>query len=196
MFFGILMTKGYSIAQCRTFSQKLMYKLGRFMALRNKNVEIDKTCLISPHAYVCPRAGAIKLGPKCTISPGAMVQGNVEMGENSSVQSYSILTGYGTPDNPTGLIKIGNNVRIAPHVMMIAANHVFDDTDTPICKQGLVHKPIVIEDDVWIAGRANIMAGVTIGTGAVVAAGAVVTKDVPPYSVVAGVPAKVIKMRK
>jgi acetyltransferase-like isoleucine patch superfamily enzyme len=80
--------------------------------------------------------------------------------------------------------------------MIIGANHRFDDLSRPIAKQGLVRKSVVIEDDVWIGGRVNILAGVTVGRGSVVAAGAVVTHDVPPYSVVAGVPAKVIKTRK
>ena len=98
--------------------------------------------------------------------------------------------------SPVGKVKIGNNVRIASHCMILGGNHRFDDTTKPICKQGLIRRDIVIEDDVWVAGRVNIVAGVTIGHGSVIAAGAVVTKDVPPYSVVAGVPARVIKKRK
>ncbi len=90
---------------------------------------------------------------------------------------------------------IGDDVRIAPHAMIIAANHVFDDSDRPISAQGLRSAPIVIEDDVWIGGRVSIMAGVTIGRGSVLAAGAVVTKDVPPGVVVGGVPARTIKQR-
>ena len=106
------------------------------------------------------------------------------------------MVGYGDPGDTEGLIKIGNNVRIAPNVMIISANHVFDNTDIPICEQGMDVKPITIEDDVWVAGRVNIMAGVTIGKGSVIGAGSVVTKDIPPYSVAVGVPAKVIKTRK
>ena len=109
---------------------------------------------------------------------------------------YTVLVGYGEDIKDDGSIIIGNNVRIAPHVMMLAANHNFADVTKPICQQGLKLETIIVEDNVWIAGRANIMAGVRIGTGSVVAAGAVVTKDVPPYSVVAGVQAKVINMRK
>ncbi len=61
--------------------------------------------------------------------------------------------------------------------------------------QKIEHKPIVIEDDVWIGARATILGGVTIGRGAIVAAGAVVTKSVPPFTIVAGVPAKPLKIR-
>ena len=123
------------------------------------------------------------------------MQGNIQLGENCSVQYNTLMVGYGDPGDTEGLIKIGNNVRIAPNVMIISANHVFDNTDIPICKQGMDVKPITIEDDVWVAGRVNIMAGVTIGKGSVIGAGSIVTKDIPPYSVAVGVPAKVIKYR-
>ena len=118
-----------------------------------------------------------------------------QLGENCSVQYNTLMIGYGNPGENQGMIKVGNNVRIAPNVMIISANHVFDNTDIPICKQGMDVKPITIEDDVWVAGRVNIMAGVTIGKGSVIGAGSVVTKDIPPYSVAVGVPAKVIKTR-
>jgi acetyltransferase-like isoleucine patch superfamily enzyme len=116
----------------------------------------------------------------------------VTIGQDCSVQAYSILVGV----RDGGPITIGNGVRIAPHVMAFAANHVFADTDVPIHKQGLETAPIVIEDDVWIAGQVMITAGVRIGCGSVIGAGAVVTKDIPPWSVAAGVPARVIKTRK
>ncbi len=86
-------------------------------------------------------------------------------------------------------IIIGNNVRIAPYVLMMDSdfhqidNH-FEDGKTA---------PIIIEDDVWLASRCIILKGVKIGKGAVVAAGALVTKDVPAYTVVGGVPARIIK---
>lgn len=196
MFFGIWMNKGLSMPSEQTFSQRLLSRLGYLMAARHKQVQLAKDCLISHQAHICPRGGEISIGAKSSIAPGAMIQGNVTIGKHSSVQAYSILVGYGTSEDKTGSITIGDHVRIAPHVMMVGANHNFADPDRTIHGQGLTRKSIVIEDDVWIAGRANIMAGVTVGTGSVVAAGAVVTKDVPPYSVVAGVPAKVIKKRR
>ncbi|MNG32136.1 Virginiamycin A acetyltransferase [compost metagenome] len=78
---------------------------------------------------------------------------------------------------------------------MSAENHVFSDKTKPIKEQGIYRQGITIEDDCWIGSNVTILDGVTIGTGSVVAAGAVVTKDVPPYSVVGGVPAKIIKER-
>jgi len=89
-------------------------------------------------------------------------------------------------------VIIGNNCRIAPHTIIMDSDH-HDVVDR--IKTGKV-KAIIIEDDVWIATRSMILKGVTVGKGAVVASGAVVTKDVPPYSVAAGVPAKVIKTLK
>ncbi len=86
-------------------------------------------------------------------------------------------------------IRIGNNCRIAPQVYLMDGDfHAVDDR----LAEGK-SKPIIIEDDAWLATRCMVLKGVTIGKGAVVAAGAVVTKDVPPYTMVAGVPAKAIK---
>ena len=187
---------GESIPSRKGWRHRLSAWIGYRRAAKRSGVTVDTSCLLSPKARINARSGEIRLGKSTSVSPYAVVQGNVTMGENCSVQSYAILIGYGTAEDRVGEIRIGDNVRIAPHVMIIAANHRFDDVTRPIAKQGVERKSIVIEDDVWIAGRANIMAGVTVGRGSVVAAGAVVTRDVPPYSVVAGVPAKVIKMRK
>ena len=187
---------GMSMPTKAGFRHRLSARIGYFRAARRKNVTIDKSCLISPEARINARSGSITIGEGSTVAPYAVVQGNVTIGKGSSLQAYSILVGYGTPEDRVGEIRIGNDVRIASHVMIIGADHRFDDPEKPIAKQGVVRRSVVIEDDVWIAGRVNIIAGVTIGRGSVVAAGAVVTKDVPPYSVVAGVPARVIKMRK
>jgi acetyltransferase-like isoleucine patch superfamily enzyme len=83
---------------------------------------------------------------------------------------------------------------IAPGVRMFSENHNFSD-DTTIKVQGVSWNPITIEDDCWIASGATLLAGVTIGRGSVVAAGAVVTKSFPPNSIIAGVPAKRISER-
>ena len=164
---------GVSYQQNKTRGQKISCWFGRRLALRHKNVTVHKTCRISPESRINPKGGTISIG--C----------------GSSVNANCTIVGYGKE----GQVTIGDNVRIAANAMMIAGNHVFNDVNTPICKQGIRPAPITVHDDVWIAGRVNITAGVTIGKGAVIAAGAVVTKDIPPYSIAAGVPAKVIKMR-
>lgn len=84
---------------------------------------------------------------------------------------------------------------MSPGVSIFAENHNFSDTHIPMKDQGVTVSFVVIEDDCWIASNSTILAGVTIGKGSVVAAGSVVTKNVPPYSVVAGSPATVIKSR-
>lgn len=94
------------------------------------------------------------------------------------------------------LILIGNNVIIASYVSIIGENHSLDNINSPIRYQKMLSKKIVIEDDVWIGTRAIILAGVTIGKGAVIGAGAVVTHDVSDYAIVGGVPAKIIRIRK
>jgi len=98
--------------------------------------------------------------------------------------------------NASGNVRIGNNVIIGPRVIIHSANHKYDDPHTPIQKQGHIFEKVMIEDDVWIGAGAIILPGVQIGKGAVIAAGSVVTKDVLPYTVVAGVPARKIKDRK
>jgi acetyltransferase-like isoleucine patch superfamily enzyme len=92
-------------------------------------------------------------------------------------------------------IIIGNNVLVAAGVRMITRKHGFADLDRPMSDQGYMNAPIFIEDDVWIGFQAVILPGLTIGRGAIVGSSAVVTHDVPPYSIVGGVPARVIRAR-
>ena len=169
--------------------------LGRRLALRNPRVNIAPDAAISPAAMINPRSGAVEIGARSMVSPGAVVAGNVKIGNDSSVQNYTIVVGYGTPDDPAGLVRIGNGVRIGAHCMIIGGNHRFGDVSKPIHQQGIEPKPIVICDDVWIGGNVNIIAGVTIGSGCVIGAGSVVTHDIPPMSVAVGAPAKVIRKR-
>lgn len=91
---------------------------------------------------------------------------------------------------------MGDDVRTGPEFAIITANHSFDNPDIPIRLQGKTKSPVVIKDRVWIGMRVIILPGVTIGEGAVIGAGSIVTKDVKPYDIVAGNPARVIKNRK
>jgi acetyltransferase-like isoleucine patch superfamily enzyme len=95
----------------------------------------------------------------------------------------------------TGGIRVGNYVRIAAHNVIVASSHQYGSTEIPIKQQGFSAKGIVIEDDVWIGAGCRILDGVRIGRGAIIAAGAVITKDVEPFDIVGGVPAKVIRNR-
>lgn len=118
-----------------------------------------------------------------------LMLGNIEMGRNSSISNNSCLNGG------TAGIKIGEDVMIATGCCLVAFDHGMDISKGPMIRQPLIEAPIVLEDDIWIAANVTITAGVTIGTGAIVAANSVVTTDVAPYSVVGGVPARVIKQR-
>jgi acetyltransferase-like isoleucine patch superfamily enzyme len=92
-----------------------------------------------------------------------------------------------------GPVRIGDNVIIAQHVVMSGLNHGYEDPITPIALQPCTTAEIRIGDDCWIGANAVITAGVEIGKHSVVAGGSVVTRDVPPYTIVAGNPAKPIK---
>lgn len=187
--------KGNSVVRTATFGERLAVWIGKRLALRHKNVSLGKGVMISPDAMVNPRCGKIEIGENSIVSPYAILQGNIKIGKNVSVQARTMLIGYGTCEDQNGIISIGDNSRIAPNCMLIAADHVFADPDKPIRMQGMKPGSIIIEDDVWVAGGAHINAGVTIGRGSIIGAGAVVTKDIPPMSVAVGVPAKVIKKR-
>jgi acetyltransferase-like isoleucine patch superfamily enzyme len=113
----------------------------------------------------------------------------IEIGEHTYLGPYTCIAG-------PGHIKIGNKCLIASHTSMYSNNHIFADSEQTIMAQGIVCKGIVIEDDCWLGTGVRVLDGVTIGKGCVIGAGAVVTKDIPPYSVAVGVPARVISHRK
>lgn len=110
--------------------------------------------------------------------------GDVAIGNHTRIGLHSTIIGP---------VNIGNEVNISQCVIVTALIHNFEEPDKTINEQGVSARPVVIEDDVWIGANVSIMPGVTIGTHSIVAAGAVVTKDVPPHTLVAGVPAIVKK---
>ena len=128
-----------------------------------------------------------------------------------SLGDYSVIESFACINNAVGDVIIGDHTRIGLHntiigpvtigchvnlaqgITVTALNHNFEDSDKRIDEQGVSTTPVTIEDDIWIGANAVILPGVTIGNHSVVAAGAVVTKNVPPHSLVAGVPAKIIK---
>ena len=127
------------------------------------------------------------------------------LGDYSVVESFACInnavgdvvigdhTRIGLHNTIIGPVTIGNHVNLAQGITITALNHNFDNTDKRIDEQGVSTNPVSIGDDIWIGANAVVLPGVTIGHHSVVAAGAVVTKDVPPHSLVAGVPANVIK---
>ncbi|MBQ9356432.1 MAG: acyltransferase [Prevotella sp.] len=146
---------------------------------------------------------------------GSKIYGSVRMdtppyrrfslGRRSVVESYSCInnavgdviigdnTRIGLHNTIIGPVTIGSHVNLAQGITVTALNHNFTDPSKRIDQQGVSTKPVTIADDVWIGANAVVLPGVSIGRHCVVAAGAVVSKDVPDNSIVAGVPAKVIK---
>lgn len=114
--------------------------------------------------------------------------GFFEIGDHSFIGCNGVM-GAG------GGIRIGNNVLIGQNVNIHSENHIYGDPARLIREQGVSYKGVVIEDDVWIGSKATILDGARIGQGAVVGAGSIVTKQIPPYAIAVGVPARVIGKR-
>lgn len=132
------------------------------------------------------RMGGMKIGTGSTIHMHTRFYDtkNITIGDDSIIGEYAVLDGRDT-------LNIGNHVAIASEVMIYNSKHDINDSDFKA-----INGKVTIEDYVFIGPRAIILPGITIGKGTVVAAGAVVTKDVPPYAIVGGVPAKIIGERK
>jgi galactoside O-acetyltransferase len=133
----------------------------------------------------------ISIGDRVSIDRGCILtstSGSLEIGNNSALNTNIILGADG------GSIKIGNDVIIGMNTVIRAANHNFDQSPKILIrKQGHSGGNITIDDDVWIGANVTILTNVMIGSHCVIGAGSVVTKDIPSGSIVAGVPAKVIK---
>jgi len=127
------------------------------------------------------------IGNDSTIEDFATVNngvGEVIIGERTRI---------GLGNTIIGPVNIGNDIMFAQNITVSGLNHGYEDISTPISLQPTSTSPITIEDEVWIGANSVIVAGVTVGKHSVVAAGSIVTRDVPPYSIVAGNPAKLLK---
>ncbi len=156
-------------------------------------VRFSRGAVTHAAAHIVPgKVGRIDIGRETRIFRGAMLDtrnGLISIGERCSVQPYTLLYG-----SQAGL-RIGNDVRIAAHCVIVPFNHVFDAPDLPIARQGVTAKGIVIEDDVWIGAHVTVLDGAIIRSGCVIGAGAVVRGDTEPGAVYAGVPARRIGSR-
>jgi acetyltransferase-like isoleucine patch superfamily enzyme len=128
-----------------------------------------------------------------------------ELGEDSSIEDFSAInngvgsviignrTKIGLSNTIIGPVEIGSDIRLAQNITLSGLNHTYEDASLPIHVQGVSTAPIVIEDETWIGANVVVLAGVRIGKHSIVAAGSVVTKDIPSYSVACGNPARVLK---
>ena len=139
--------------------------------------------------HVC-RLLLARYGEESTISDHVklIAPGNIHVGRYVGVANKVLLDGRGG-------IEVGDYTMIGVESIVLTATHRHDRLDIPMCEQGMVHASVMIGQDVWIGMRALILPGVTIEDQAIVAAGAVVTKDVPCRAIVGGVPARIIRMR-
>ena len=124
------------------------------------------------------------------------IEKGAEFGRGTGI-SIGDNSGIGVNCVVRGPLVMGSDIMMGPNVRIMTGKHNTERTDIPMRLQGfLPNKQVTIGDDVWIGDGVIILPGLNIGKGAIIGAGAVVTKDVPEYSVVAGVPAKVVKYRK
>jgi galactoside O-acetyltransferase len=137
-----------------------------------ENIELGKNITFAKNSYIYAHDG-----------------GFLKIGNNFSMNTNSQLGAS------FGKIVIGDNCAIAPNCVLRASNHNFERVDIPFLEQGHLYGEITLEDDVWIASNSVITANTKIGKSSIIGAGSVVTKDVEPFSIVGGVPAKLIKKR-
>jgi len=190
--------RGFLIQRRLGASSGLLF-IGKNVTIRHKKLlQTGRSVIIEDYVYIDALSKeGIRLGDSVTIGKFATIQctGVVQdlgiglrIGDNSAVGAYSYLGAQGG-------IKIGNNVIIGPKASLHSENHNYQDIGIPIRLQGTTRKGITIDDNCWIGASSTILDGVHIHAGCVVAAASAVTRDIPPNTVVAGVPARVIKRR-
>jgi acetyltransferase-like isoleucine patch superfamily enzyme len=154
-----------------------------------RNIMLGSRCCVSRHATLranTAREPGIRLGDRTHIGEYSLVAANrgwVNIGDDSWVGSHCSIQGNGG-------VSIGNHVMIASLCAINTVSHRSDRLDLPMNQQGTYCDPVIIEDDVWIGIGAIILQGVRIGQGSIVAAGAVVNRNLPPNSIAMGVPAR------
>ena len=181
---------------------RLILKMDGWVAIENKvrllfaeNIKLGSGVYLDQNTYLHATPGGIDIGENTIVMYGAILHvynfrelpfSEIKIGRDSLIGEYTIIRGQGG-------VQIGDRVYTSPQTQIIAVNHIFDDPEQPFIDQGITAEGIVIEDDVWLGSGAIITDGVRIGRGAVVAAGAVVTHDVTPNTVVGGIPARPIR---
>ncbi len=168
----------------RKIGAVIYYTIGKHLPESSSGIKIGQRAF---RAF-CGKLMLKSCGKRVNIEHGAVFSARTALGDYS---------GIGVNARINGTCTIGDYVMMGADVTVITHNHAFDRTDIPMMHQGFEEeRPVVIGNDVWIGDKVTILPGVNIGDGSIIGAGAVVTHDVPPYAIVGGVPAKVIRMRK
>ena len=155
-----------------------------------ETVEIAEGCFVAPEARLFGEPGrAVVLGPGCSVAADAFLHGPLTLGANVSINARASLDGGAKG------IRIGDGTRIATGATLYAFDHGLAP-DRPVREQPVQSRGIVLGTDVWVGANAGITDGVTVGDHAVVGMGAIVTRDVPAWAIVAGSPARVIGDRR
>ncbi len=164
-------------------------RYGKYLELNGKNF-FGNRCSVRPF-YGNDSVIKITMDHGAHLYSDVIIQGSGQfrLGRDSYIQSHSVI---GCNES----ITIGDNVMIANAVSIRDTDHEHKNLNTPMIRQGMITAPIVIQDNVWIGHGAVITKGITISSGAIVGANAVVTNDVPPNAIVGGVPAKLIRYRE
>lgn len=157
--------------------------------------------LVNPFYHKKGKGACIRRRTRMDVAPW----NKFELGDYSTIEDFSAInngvgdviignqTKIGLSNTIIGPVTLGNDIRLAQNITLSGLNHNYQDIKTPIHKQGVSTSPIVIEDECWIGANVVVLPGVTIGKHSVIAAGSIVTKDIPPYSVAVGNPARIIK---
>ncbi len=158
--------------------------------IEQETVTLGEGCFIAPEAAIFGEPGrSVALGHRVSIAAHAYLHGPITLGDEVSVNARASLDGGGKG------LSVGRGTRIASGAVLYAFDHGMAE-DRPIREQPVRSKGITVGEDVWIGANAGVTDGVVIGDHAVVAMGAVVTRDVAPWAIVAGVPARVIGDRR
>ena len=183
-------------ASCIEISEGVTLSKGVYInAYQNSLIHLDKQAFLDRDVRIdfTGGSGTAQLGAQVRLDRGVDIKihkdGHTRIGDRTYIGPYTCLSGYGK-------IIIGQDCLIASHSGIYAHNHNFSDAKRKITEQGFTAQGIVIEDDCWLGSGVKVLDGVIIGKGSVIGAGAVVTKNIPPYSIAVGVPAKVIGSRE
>lgn len=197
---GTYMLRGSRLGWRLGGYQRPFYVAPHAQILHPRHLHVGAGVKIEDHAEVhCLSRRGVWLGGGVTIGRGASIRPSsyyggelgegLRIGEGTAIGAYSWI-------GASGFVEIGAKVLFGPRVVVIPENHNFSDVTVPIKEQGVTREGVVIGDDCWIGANATILSGVHIGRGSIVASNSVVNRNVPSYSIVGGIPARIIRSRK